>query len=71
MSNNSTATSSGVTLLTVVGVVFVVLKLVGVEPIAHWSWLWVLSPFWFTTALVLGLFLLFFVVGGLFRLVFE
>lgn len=44
--SNSSASSGGIGLFTLVGVVFVVLKLVGVAPIAGWSWLWVLSPFW-------------------------
>jgi small Trp-rich protein len=29
----------------VIGTLLVVLKLVGVEPVAGWSWLWVLAPF--------------------------
>jgi hypothetical protein len=27
-------------------VIFVVLKIVGVAPVAAWSWIWVLSPLW-------------------------
>ena len=33
-------------LLDIVGIVLAVLKVVGVEPVAHWSWIAVLSPFW-------------------------
>ena len=33
----------GLGLLSVLGIVFVVLKLVGV---IDWSWIWVLCPFW-------------------------
>lgn len=33
----------GIGLLTVIGVVFVILKLCGV---IKWSWIWVLCPFW-------------------------
>lgn len=40
MNNNS---SRGLGLLGVLGVVFIVLKLVGV---IDWTWWWVLSPFW-------------------------
>ncbi len=36
-----------------VGVIFIVLKLVGV---IAWSWWWVLAPFWIPTAVVLVLF---------------
>ena len=38
--------SGGVGCLTVVGIVLVVLKLAGVQPIAGWSWWWVTAPFW-------------------------
>lgn len=63
MSNsNSSAPSGGIDLFTVVGIVFVVLKLVGVAPIAAWSWWWVLSPFWIGFAIAF-VFLVFF--GGL------
>lgn len=34
--------------LTVLGLIFIVLKLVGV---IAWSWLWVLAPFWIGLAL--------------------
>lgn len=33
----------GIGLLTVIGAVFVILKLCGV---IKWSWIWVLCPFW-------------------------
>ena len=39
--------------MTVVGIVFLVLKLLAIEPVAHWSWVWVLCPFWIPFALVL------------------
>lgn len=41
---------SGLSLPTVVLVVFVILKLVGV---IAWSWWWVLSPIWISAGLVL------------------
>ncbi len=60
MSNsNSSASSGGIGLFTVVGIVFVVLKLVGVAPIAGWSWLWVLSPFWIGFAIAAAFLVLF------------
>ena len=40
---NSSTSSSGIGLVGVLGIVFIVLKLAGV---VDWSWLWVLSPFW-------------------------
>lgn len=44
--------SGGIGCLTVIGIVFIVLKVLAVEPVAHWSWLWVLCPFWVPIALV-------------------
>ena len=59
MSNNKSS-SSGIGIFTVVGIVFVILKLVGV---IDWSWLWVLAPFWISIAfyvlLIGGVFLFF------------
>lgn len=46
-------------LLNTVGIVFVVLKLLSVEPVARWSWLWVLSPFWIGIAASLFVLVLF------------
>lgn len=40
-------TGSGFSLAWALGIVFVVLKLVGV---IAWSWLWVLAPFWLPLA---------------------
>ena len=50
MSTKST-TSKGLGCLTVIGIVFVVLKLLAVQPVASWSWLWVLCPFWIGIAI--------------------
>jgi hypothetical protein len=67
MSNsNSSASSGGIGLFTVVGIVFVVLKLVGVAPIAGWSWLWVLSPFWIGFVLAIAFLVLFVGLGAFF-----
>lgn len=40
---SSNASSGGLGVCSVVGIVFIILKLVGV---IDWSWIWVLSPFW-------------------------
>ena len=48
------STSTGLGLLPVLGVIFIVLKLVGT---IQWSWVWVLAPFWITPALILLVFL--------------
>lgn len=47
MSNNSTG--SGLSLISVVGIVFIVLKL---SDVVGWSWFVVLSPFWGELVLV-------------------
>lgn len=41
--------SGGVSLTSILGVVFIVLKLTGV---ISWPWVWVLAPFWIPLALV-------------------
>ncbi len=50
MSTNSSMSSSGVGVLGLLGVAFVVLKLTGY---IDWSWWWVTAPFWGGFALVL------------------
>ena len=44
----------GLGLLSVLGIVFVVLKLIGV---IDWSWIWVLCPFWIEIALFIILYM--------------
>ncbi|MGZ0151894.1 hypothetical protein ACXJJ3_32890 [Kribbella sp. WER1] len=46
----------------ILGIAFVVLKLVGV---ISWSWLWVLAPFWIPIAVPLVICVPLFVIGGL------
>lgn len=46
MSNNKKVTVKGghsMSLGTILGIIFIVLKLVG---LIEWSWVWVLAPFW-------------------------
>lgn len=42
--------SGGIGCFTVIGIVFVILKLVGV---INWSWWWVTAPFWGSLALAI------------------
>ena len=42
--------SSGLGILDVLLIVFIVLKLIGV---IYWGWLWVLSPLWISILIVL------------------
>lgn len=45
-------TSSGLGLGTTLFLIFLVLKLTGVGPVAEWSWWWVTCPLWATFALL-------------------
>lgn len=40
----------GMSVATIIGIIFVVLKLCG---LINWSWYWVLSPFWIEIAVVI------------------
>ena len=40
------ASGGGIGVLGLLGVVFVTLKLLSVQPVAEWSWWWVTAPFW-------------------------
>ena len=55
MSDHSSAAGGGVSLATVLVVIFLVLKLVGV---IHWSWWWVFSPWWISLGLFIGILLI-------------
>lgn len=60
MSDNSSS-SSGIGLGGAVFLIFLTLKLIEVEPVAHWSWWWVCSPLLIGPVIVLTFFA---VVGG-------
>lgn len=53
MSSSNRKNNSGLGLFSVLQIIFIVLKLVG---LIDWSWLWVLSPIWIN--LLLGSFIL-------------
>ncbi len=50
--SKSNSSSGGIGIFSLLGVVFVVLKLCGV---INWSWWWVTAPFWAPFALVLAI----------------
>lgn len=52
MSNNSSSKSGGIGFVGLLTIVFIVLKLCKV---ITWSWLWVLSPLWISTLLVIAI----------------
>lgn len=63
MSNTRTSTtSSGVGILELLTVAFVILKLCHV---IDWSWWWVLAPTWIPLALVLAVALVYFVLKAI------
>ena len=51
---NSTK-SGGIGCLSVIGIVFIILKLLAIEPVAHWSWICVLCPYWGPIVLIVFL----------------
>jgi hypothetical protein len=55
MSENSSSGSGGIGLGGAVFLIFLTLKLLGVEPVASWSWLWVTSPLWIGIAFWIAL----------------
>lgn len=55
MAEKSAAQSGGIGVLGLLGVLFVALKLIGVSPVANWSWWWVTAPFWGGFVLVLAI----------------
>ena len=65
MSNKTEVRSGGVSILGLLGTVFVTLKLLGITAVATWSWWWVTAPFWGGLAVVLSLLLVIGVVAGL------
>jgi hypothetical protein len=56
MSKSSSSSSSGIGVVGLLGVAFVVLKLTGV---IDWSWWWVTLPFWGGFALAILILMLF------------
>ena len=54
------ATSSGISLSTVLFLIFLVLKLARIGQVATWSWWWVTSPLWIPLVLVVAIL---FIVG--------
>lgn len=56
MSGNSSSSSSGIGVVGLLGVAFVVLKLTGY---IDWSWWWVTAPFWGGFALAVVVLLIF------------
>lgn len=58
MSKNSNTSSGGIGITGLLFVVFLTLKIVGIEPVASWSWWAVTSPLWIPLVVVLGIILI-------------
>lgn len=59
----ATATSGGMSVTTLLTIVFVVLKLIGV---INWSWVWVLAPLWISALLTIAIIIICVVAAILF-----
>ena len=64
MSESSSSNNSGIGILGLLGVAFVVLKLTG---FINWSWWWVTCPFWGGVALALILISIWFLIDIIFK----
>jgi small Trp-rich protein len=49
----SGSSSGGIGFMGALALVIITLKLLPIEPVASWSWVWVLSPLWIGLALLL------------------
>lgn len=66
MSDKIIYSTGGYSLATVLGLIFIVLKLCGV---IDWSWLWILSPFWISFGLGMFVCLVCLLILGLLTLI--
>ena len=64
MSSNRNSSSGGLGVCSVLTIVFIVLKLVGV---INWSWLWVLCPLWINLILTIIILIIVTVIDSNFR----
>ena len=64
MKVSTSSSSSGVSFLGVLAIVFIVLKLIGT---IDWSWWWVLSPIWIPAAIIITVLLILLVLWVIFK----
>lgn len=62
MNNKQSASSGGIGILGIIQVVFIILKLLGIAPVATWAWSVVLIPLW----IELGLIALILIISAIF-----
>lgn len=66
MSDKIQIGSGGISITGLLFIVFLVLKLgVGNTAVMGWSWWWVCAPLWLPLAVVLGIVLLFLIIGAI------
>lgn len=66
MSDKIQIGSGGISITGLLFIVFLVLKLgVGNTAVMGWSWWWVCAPLWLPLAVVLGIILLFLIIGAI------
>ena len=65
MSEDKNSTIFGLTFLQVLFLVFLVLKLTETTVVASWSWWWVTLPLWGGFALIVAVWVIFFIIIGL------
>jgi hypothetical protein len=53
---------SGIGFFSLLAIVFITLKLMGLTAVASWSWWWVLAPLWLPITIVLGILLITFAI---------
>lgn len=61
-SSKGSSSGGGVGIPTVIQIVFIILKVVGV---IEWSWFWVLSPTWISILVVIFALLIFFIIWAI------
>lgn len=53
--------SRGMSAMEFLLIIFVVLKIVGIEPVASWSWWWVFAPLWISLIAAAAILVIYFV----------
>ena len=68
MSDKTVYVSKGISSTSLLGCIFIVLKLTNY---IDWSWWWVLAPFWLGWAIIIGLVITVFIIGILVAMFFD
>ena len=55
-------TFCGTGFLGLLALLFIALKLIGIEPVASWSWWWVLAPIWIPLIIVIIIAIIFAII---------